>query len=82
MLSRVLWVVAGAMTLLGIISPSFGENWKEVMDSVWFPLLAAILIVEIALGITQHEEARKWHQEEMAQWRLENGNPGKEEDSK
>ena len=74
MLSKLLWGLAGAMVLLGIISPFLGDNWQELMDRIWFPLLAAIIIAEIAL-------AKVWHEEEMAQWRQEN-NPGKEEDSK
>ena len=40
-------------------------------------ILVAIL-VEIVLGWLWHQEDRRWHAEEMAQWRQENGGKTKE----
>lgn len=61
---------------------------EQILPTIETLILAAVaaegiaILYDILLATSQHEETRRWHEEDMAQWRLENGNPREEENNK
>lgn len=82
-------VIIALLVVIGLLMPWLPEPLvEEVLPTIETLILAVvaaegmIIIYDILLAMAQHEETRRWHEEDMAQWRQENGNPDKEATSK